>query len=181
MIIKRIMILSALFSISFSINAASTAEDCAAITDDTKRLQCYDAFLKSQKAKQEESKSEVTQPEQTAPIKPAPKPIAPPKPTAPAEPEPTAEEKFGAEKLEKSSEESKELDRIESRAKGNYKMWERGLEVKLENGQVWEITESRSSYHKVKNPKVTIEKGMFGSYFLRIEGLNKGFRVERIK
>lgn len=169
MIIKRIMILGALLGFSYSINAASTAEDCAAITDDTKRLKCYDAFLKAQKSTEESKPEEAVTSE------------APKQPTAPAQPELTAEEKFGAEQMKDSPVKKEELDLIQSRAIGLYKLWEKGMEIELENGQVWEITDYRSAYHMVENPKVTIEKGLFNSYRLGIEGLNKRFRVKRKK
>ncbi|WP_223670385.1 hypothetical protein [Kangiella shandongensis] len=174
MIIKRIMVLGALLGFSYSINAASTAEDCAAITDDTKRLKCYDAFLKAQKSTEEAKPAKAAKPEVPQP------PAAPVKPE-PAEPELTAEERFGAEHLDKADQDNGELDVIKSRALGLYKSWDKGLEVELENGQVWEITDSRSAYYKVKNPKIKVEKGLFGSYMLRIDGLNKGFRVKRVK
>jgi hypothetical protein len=171
MIIKRILVLSALFGISFNLQAASSAEDCSAITDDAKRLKCYDTFLKKQKANQQEQVQ--PQPE----VAPKPEPAE-----TPEEPELTAEEKFGSEQLKNPPQKAKkETSELSSRAIGLYKMWEKGLEVKLDNGQVWEITDYRSAYHMVENPEVTIEKTLFGGYLLGIEGLNKRFRVERKK
>lgn len=172
MIIKRIVVLSALLTISVTLKAASTAEDCAAITNDTKRLKCYDTFLKQQKSNKKES---------AEPVKSEPKaPVTPPQPTP--EPELTAEQKFGAEQLEdKQAPKKEETDIISSRAIGLYKAWESGISVTLENGQVWEIIDLRSTYHMIENPKITIEKNIFGGYLLGIEGLNKRFRVERKK
>lgn len=173
MIIKRIMLLSSLFLFSTSLQAASTAEDCAAITDDSKRLECYDNFLKKQKAQRSNETPEPTKP------KPAEKPAEVETP----KPELTKEEKFGAEQLKNPPKELKkeEADQITSRAIGLYKMWEKGIPVTLENGQVWEITDYRSAYHMIENPEITIEKNLFGGYLLGIEGLNKRFRVKRVK
>jgi hypothetical protein len=178
MIIKRILVLSALFGISFNLQAASSAEDCSAITDDAKRLKCYDTFLKKQKAKQQQEQVQPETEEQTQPVeKEQPDPQV-----APTEPKLTAEEKFGSEQLKNPPQKAKkETSELSSRAIGLYKMWEKGLEVKLDNGQVWEITDYRSAYHMVENPEVTIEKTLFGGYLLGIEGLNKRFRVERKK
>ncbi len=172
MIIKRIMLLSSLFIISANLQAASSAEDCAAITDNNKRLECYDKFLKKQKEQRHQ--------ETPKPSEPTVKESAPAVTESP-EPELTVEEKFGSEKLKDPSKKPKSVDEISSRAIGTYKMWEKGIPVTLENGQVWEITDHRSTYHKVTNPIITIEKALFGSYLLGIEGLNKRFRAKRIK
>ncbi|AKE51732.1 hypothetical protein [Kangiella geojedonensis] len=172
MIIKRIMLLSSLFVISTSLHAASTAEDCAAITDNNKRLECYDKFLKKQS---EQRNQETPKPSQANAPEPAPAVTEAP------EPELTVEEKFGSEGLKDPSKKPKSVDEISSRAIGIYKMWEKGIPVTLENGQVWEITDHRSTYHKVTNPMITIEKALFGSYLLGVEGLNKRFRVKRVQ
>ncbi|GAA4356526.1 hypothetical protein [Kangiella marina] len=163
MIIKRIMILSSLLVISSSLQAASTPEDCAAITNDSKRLACYDNFLKKQKQQREEAAAK------------------PEKPAEKREPVLTAEQKFGAEKLKDPAKKPKSVNQIRSQAVGTYKRWKKGLPVTLENGQVWEITDYRSTYYKVKDPIITIEKGMFSSYLLEVEGLNQRFKAKRIK
>ena len=170
MIIKRIMLLSSLLIISSHLQAASTAEDCAAITDDNKRLECYDNFLKKQK----EQRTQETP-------KPA-KPVSPETTPAIAEtsqPKQSAEETFGSENLSKTK--SEQIDELQSQAIGKFGLWEKGMEVTLENGQVWEIVDVRNAYHKITNPKITIEKGIFGSYMLGVEGLNKRFKAKRIK
>ncbi|GAA4351554.1 type VI secretion protein [Kangiella taiwanensis] len=171
MIIKRIMLLSSLLIISSHLQAASTAEDCAAITDNNKRLECYDNFLKKQK----EQRSQET----PKPAKPAPQET---EPTVAETPEPTAEEKFGSEQLKnKPYQEKEKVDKIRSRAIGLYKVWEKGVPVTLENGQVWEIIDYRSAYHMIEDPEITIEKNIFGGYRLGVEDLNKTFRVKRKK
>ena len=183
MIIKRIFVISALFSLSFNLQAASSAEDCSAITDDAKRLQCYDNFLKSQKSTPKEETPEPTQ--QDGDVEDGTKKdVVERKPTQPLEtpePELTAEDNFGAEQLSDDQSRDKQLDEIQSRAIGQFKSWKKGMIIELENGQYWEITDSRGAYHKINNPKITIEKGFFDSYLLGIEGLNKRFRVKRKK
>ena len=52
--------------------------------------------------------------------------------------------------------------------------------VTLQNGQVWR--EIGSSGHIVKSgQQVTIEKGLFGSYYLSVDGSNREMQVKRIK
>lgn len=103
-----------------------------------------------------------------------------------AEPEPerepeaergTPEERFGMEKkmLELGG------DKMSSTAIGQFDFWNKGQRIELENGQVWEITNSTNLYHKSTNPRVTIEKGMFSSFYLHIDGVSKSLKVRRIR
>ena len=176
MINKRILALGALLTFSFGSHAASSIEDCSAISDNEKRLQCYDTFLQQQKNTEAKPTQETVKESVEETVKPVKAQEPQSEPSALKE---KAEESFGQEELK--TPRKKELTELHSRAIGKFKMWEKGLEVKLENGQVWEITDHRSAYHMVENPKITIEKGIFDSYRLGIEGLNKRFRVVRKK
>ncbi|MBS3743856.1 MAG: hypothetical protein KGY48_05850 [Wenzhouxiangellaceae bacterium] len=94
-----------------------------------------------------------------------------------AEPERgTAEDRFGMEKkmLELGG------DEMSSTAVGQFDFWNKGQRVELENGQVWEITNSTNLYHKAANPRVTIEKGLFSSFYMHIDGVSKSLKVRRI-
>ena len=96
------------------------------------------------------------------------------------EPEPergTPEERFGMEKkvLELGG------DEISSTALGQFSFWNKGQRIELENGQVWEITNSPNLYFKASNPRVTIEKGLFSSFHLHIDGISKSPKVRRIR
>jgi len=99
-----------------------------------------------------------------------------------AEPEPevergTPEERFGMEKkvLELGG------DEMSSTALGEFRFWNKGQRIELENGQVWEITNSTNLFHKTTNPRVTIEKGLFSSFYLHIDGVSKSLKVRRIR
>lgn len=182
MINKRILTIATLLTLSFGTHAASSIEDCSAIEDNEKRLQCYDNFLQKQK----NTETQPAKPTQKSVEQTVIEPIKPAKQVETQEPQPEPQapktkiaDSFGKEQIKSTS--KKEVTELHSRAIGKFKMWEKGLEVKLENGQVWEITDSRSAYHKIENPKISIEKGIFSSYLLGIEGLNKRFRAKRIK
>ncbi|ACV26364.1 hypothetical protein [Kangiella koreensis] len=176
--IKHICILFGITAWANFAVAASTPEDCAAITDDAKRLACYDQFLKHKAASQK--------PEQAA---------QPEKPVQPAKPEIQEQtqkqktknkaagkkdkiEEFGQERIKK---EEETLDKITATALGEFSEWKKGLKVQLDNGQVWEITDLRPGYYKITNPTVTIEKGFMGSYNMNVKGRNKTYRVIRVK
>lgn len=89
----------------------------------------------------------------------------------------TPEERFGMEKkvLELGG------DQMSSTAIGQFDYWNRGQRVELENGQVWEIIDATNLFHKATDPRVTIEKGLFSSFYMRIDGLSKGLKVRRIR
>ena len=93
------------------------------------------------------------------------------------EPEGTPEERFGMEKkvLELGG------DEMSSTAIGDFRLWNKGQRIELENGQVWEITNDTNLFHKATNPSVTIEKGLFSSFYLHIDGVSKSLKVRRIR
>lgn len=176
--IKHICILFTITALTSTAFAASTPEDCAAITDDAKRLACYDQFIKNKKTPPKPE--QAAQPEK--PVKPA-KPELPEQAQKP-ETKPKAAskkdkvEEFGQERIKK---EEETLDKITATALGEFTDWEKGLKVQLDNGQVWEITDLRPGYYKITNPTVTIEKGFMGSYKMNVKGRNKSYRVIRVE
>lgn len=73
--------------------------------------------------------------------------------------------------------------RIESKLIGACNGWNKNTHFRLENGQVWKVSNSDSIYHhtrKLTNPAVLIEPAAISGYWLRIEGLPK-VRVKRVK
>ena len=66
---------------------------------------------------------------------------------------------------------------------GEFRGWSKaGTRLKLDNGQVWDITDSTSRLRiNVVNPDIVIEPGVLGAWYLRVEGYNTRARVKRIK
>ena len=65
---------------------------------------------------------------------------------------------------------------------GNFTGWGNNTVFKLDNGQVWEqVDDSMLSIGAIKNPKVTIKKGLISAYYLSVEGVNDSVLVRRIK
>ncbi len=151
-------------SLSLASNHAGVSS-CVSISDDSERLACYDSFF----AKNPQPNQVLTNlaPEDTQEVKKKSEVIQPK----------FDESMFGLE--------SKFVeytpDTITSVAIGSFSSWEKKMNITLENGQVWQIKSSGSTYFKVENPKVTLEKGALGAIFLGVEGLNKRFKVKRIK
>jgi len=74
-----------------------------------------------------------------------------------------------------------EANEITSRILGQFDGWTGDTLFRLENGQVWR--QSGNGFLKVSmnNPKVTIEKAVFGGFRLSIEGYNSRVKVKRVQ
>jgi len=71
---------------------------------------------------------------------------------------------------------------IDSHIPGEFRGWEPRSRITLANGQVWEVNDgSRGALAPVVDPKVRVRRGMLGSFYLEIEGLNRSPRVKRIQ
>lgn len=68
----------------------------------------------------------------------------------------------------------------ESRIPGRFEGWEPRSRIQLANGQVWQIADDSSRYFYLDNPKVTIRRGVFGAYYLEIEGSSHTAKVRRV-
>ncbi|WP_374604875.1 hypothetical protein [Arenimonas sp.] len=66
---------------------------------------------------------------------------------------------------------------------GEFRGWDgMGDRFTLDNGQVWEVTDSSTRLKvKLTNPEVTIEPGVLGAWYLKVQGYNTRARVKRIK
>jgi hypothetical protein len=72
-------------------------------------------------------------------------------------------------------------DRLESRIVGSVQAFEQGTKFRLENGQVWQISETASGFYNLQNPKVAITRGVLGNFLMSIEGVNASARVRRVQ
>lgn len=73
-------------------------------------------------------------------------------------------------------------DEIVAHLDGTFTGWGNNTQFKLDNGQVWEqVDDSVLNTGAIKNPKVTIRKGLISAYYLSVEGVNDSVPVRRIK
>lgn len=71
---------------------------------------------------------------------------------------------------------------IEAHVVGRFKGWSRGTVLKLDNGQVWQVSDESSLYvDPMQSPIVHIRRGLFGSYMLKVEGYNTVAKVKRVQ
>ena len=71
---------------------------------------------------------------------------------------------------------------ISSNIIGDFKGFGGGTILKLENGQIWQVTGGELSGIKaMSNPKVSIRPGLMGGWRLQVEGYNSIAKVKRIQ
>jgi hypothetical protein len=73
------------------------------------------------------------------------------------------------------------VDAIESSIPGKFEGWGPNQQFTLANGQVWRISDGSSAYIVANDVKVRIEKGMFKSMVMKIQGVNQSPSVRRVK
>jgi hypothetical protein len=75
-----------------------------------------------------------------------------------------------------------EADKVVSRLMGSFRGWSGNTTFQLENGQVWRQTDgSVFGGVNLESPQVTIDKGLFGAWYLHVEGYNSRAKVKRIR
>lgn len=92
------------------------------------------------------------------------------------------EERFGEETLKRASESEEDVMReIRTRIEGNFEGWKGETVFRLTNGQVWKQVDDKTFVVSEKDPEVSIQKGMFGTYYLSIKGYGARCKVKRVK
>lgn len=94
-------------------------------------------------------------------------------------PAPAPEENFG---LEAVKQREAQPTAIRSTVAGDFSGWGPGSQIRLANGQVWRIVDgSEAVLAPMKDPQVSIERNLFGTLFLRVEGSNSSAKVRRVE
>jgi hypothetical protein len=90
----------------------------------------------------------------------------------------TAAQSFGLEPKKPEA----PVQSIQSTIVGNFSGWGPATQFTLANGQVWKVVDgSQTDLAPISNPRVKIERGMFGAMFLEIEGINTSPKVRRVR
>jgi len=95
-----------------------------------------------------------------------------------AEEQRRAVEVFG---IPASARKENQLDSYDTHIAGRFDGWEGGQVIRLANGQAWRVIDSTVDTLDLKDPKVTVRRGLFGAVFLDIDGANRSPRVQRIQ
>ena len=94
---------------------------------------------------------------------------------------PDAVAKFGQEAIKPPAGAPPALKQVESRIRGKFQGWGPNKRIELENGQVWRIADDSEALYELQDPKVIVHRGLFGAYFLEIEGVPFQVRVVRAR
>ena len=96
--------------------------------------------------------------------------------TAPAR---TPEQNFG---LEAVKQREAQQASIRSTVVGDFDGWGPGSQIRLANGQVWRVIDgSDAVLPRTKDAAVTIERNVFGTLFLKVDGGNSSAKVRRVQ
>jgi hypothetical protein len=141
---------------------AATAADgaalqrCSDLRDPAARLACYDAIPLAATA-------------------------ATPSPAIPATVVPSPAVTFGLESRPATSVALAPLPSIDSTIDGTFDGWLPRGQLKLANGQIWEVADGSTAAYRLQSPKVKITRGVSGTFFMAIDGVSQTPRVRRLK
>ena len=148
---------------------------CRALNEAAARLSCYDAIKLPAVA------GKVAVAVVSKPSAPAPKVLAAPAvattalAVAPATAPPAAQ--FGLEGKAPAA----ALSQIETQLLGDFEGWESRTIFRLANGQAWQVDDDSNAAYALRSPKVTIRRGMFGAFYLEVDGAKRSPRVKRLR
>lgn len=74
-----------------------------------------------------------------------------------------------------------EISALESGIPGAFEGWRPKTRIRLANGQLWQISDGSEGTYSLRDSKVRIIRGTFGSFFMQIEGIEQAPRVRRIE
>jgi hypothetical protein len=69
---------------------------------------------------------------------------------------------------------------VSSSLRGEFRGWQNGTVFELENGQRWRVLDSDFATKSLSKPKVTISPGLFGSWYMLVEGTSVKAKVKRV-
>jgi len=173
---------------SFNVNADHHAEmqACTKIVDNLARLTCFDqlaAKLDQVKTAQKPAAELEAPMMQTAPlVQKTEAKVQQELADVPSAPKPAVISKeqqvasFG-----KKAEQIDEVESIHAHMVGEFRGWVKGKIITLDNGQKWKVVGASKGYIRLMNPAVKIEKAIFGSFNMRVEGFTPFAKVKRIK
>jgi len=149
-------------------SADADVDTCRRIDSDMQRLACYDEIFE---------RSSIAEPQESFGD---PQEAVAPEVATTVEQDTTAAATFGAEQVRQPP-----LEYVEARLVGDFTGWTGKTVFRLDNGQVWQQTSNYIRNYTPRNPipqaRVTISKGGFGGYNMRIEGVKRIVQVKRVK
>ena len=166
---KIIFSLFAALSFFSFLNADAIVNDCTQISNDKKRLACYDSiFMEKPKEREVERIIQTDKPPSKISKKDMP-------------PQAKVGEEFGLPK--KLIEDSKKIS-LKARIISVKQLSNKKVSIQLDNGQTWRTVETlnRGEFSKLKGSNnIEINEALISGFVLRVEGKKLSIRVRRIK
>lgn len=148
--------------------AVAALQRCRQIADSLQRMVCYDAIVLPQAPS-----SGLPAATQAAPQSAGARPAA--VVAAPTAKDEAATFGLPARRIESAPEQ------LESAIAGAFDGWQAQTRIRLSNGQLWQVTDGSEGAYRLRDPKVKITRGPFGSYFMEIEGVKQTPKVRRVE
>ena len=165
------IIFSSFAALSFFsfLHADAIANDCTQISNDKKRLACYDSiFMEKLEEPEVERIIQIDKPQTKISQKDS-------------TPQVKAREEFGLSK--KLIEDSKKIS-LKARITSVKQLSNKKVNIQLDNGQTWRTVETlnRGELSKLKGPNnIEINEALISGFVLKVEGKKLSIRVRRIK
>lgn len=177
---KKLVIVSIAAMANVVLAEEQTWQQCAAIQHNEARLACYDAFARSQlsthastSANETPAPVVATHAGATAIVSSAETPKATTERSVSS-----VNDSFG---LEQKIAAEQRLEEIVTSFQGTFTGWQAKQKLEFANGQIWQINDNSNVSYRIENPQITFKRGAFGSFFMKVEGLNRTPKVKRIK
>ncbi|TQV88971.1 hypothetical protein [Aliikangiella coralliicola] len=175
-LVKVILVSALISSLPAYADISADINRCTKIQDNNDRLTCFDtvaAYYKTFPAAEPKANKEPVRPAVgNTPSQEINAPVSIPKPTKEIV---TSEDAFG-----RSSAELVQIESLKSNIVGEFRGWKKGSTLTLKNGQKWKVVSRTTGYVKLQNPAVEITRGVFGSFNMKVNGLNAVAKVRRV-
>lgn len=149
---------------------------CAAILNAAERLFCFDSLAAGNEVQMPEKRAATTSTAGRGDS--GATPVAATRPAMQPASEPARDESDFGRELQQAREGP---ESVSSRYDGTFRGWTGDTVFQLENGQVWKQSETDRLSVTLERPMITVRRGWFGAYYLKVEGANKQVKVKRIK
>jgi hypothetical protein len=170
---RRVFLSAAFLLLAAPASQASDAlVKCRAIANGAERLACYDAIP----ADAARAATAATPSAQSAPATRPATTATPAAPSAAASSIP-ATASFGLTQRTPDA----DIQAINTEIVGEFDGWGPSTRIRLRNGQVWQVDDGSTGVCGCTNPKVKVSRGLFGVFYLEIEGKGHSPKVRRVQ
>jgi hypothetical protein len=138
---------------------------CRTLADEARRLACYDAMPVLSAPMGAITPSVASKPKAQG---------APPTATTATAPS----QSFG---LPAAIAPAQPANRVSARLQGSFGEWSAGTRFVLDNGQVWQVVDGQGAGYALNQPRITIERGLLGSFFATVDGVSASIKVRRLQ